>query len=179
MIEIPFSDFMGKLQLNRTSVKFSQSDPYGHMSSGQYVNLAFDHRIEVLRDQVGADPMTLLKTQKLAYFARDIRLTFLAPAATGDSLEVASWLSELTERDLENRIIVVGEKDRFARALITMRFVFVDTATNRPAAVPKTLPSTAERNLVVELDPIAPYLETVKNLPRDWKDSPVAAPPAK
>jgi acyl-CoA thioesterase FadM len=117
--------------------------------------------------------------QKLAYFARDVRLTFLVPAATGDSLEVASWLYELTERDLEIRMLVVGEKDRLARALIAMRFIFVDTSTNRPTAVPKTLPSTSERNLVVELGPIGPYLETVKNLPRDWKDSPVAAPPAK
>ena len=177
MIDLPFADFVGKLQLSHTRVKFSQADAYGHMSSGHYVNLAFDHRIEAMKDQVQFDPLSLMKTHKLAFFARDVRLTFVAPAATGDALEIASWLRAFSERDHEIRVVVVGEQDRIARALITLQFIFVDVQTGKPAPTVASFPSSADRNLVLELPAVGPYLDTVKNLPRGWKEEAAAAPP--
>ncbi len=176
MIDLPFADFVGRVNLSHTRVRFSQADSYGHMSSGNYVNLALDHRIEAMDDQVQFNPLSLLKTHKVAFFARDVRLVFLAPSATGDTLEIASWLHTFSERDHEIRVAVAGEKDRIARALITLRFIFVDVQTGKPVPTLASFPSRADRNLALELPPVGPYLETVKNLPRDWKDEAAAIP---
>jgi acyl-CoA thioesterase FadM len=176
MFDIPFADFVGRLHISHERAKFSQADPYGHMSSGHYVNLAFDHRIEAVKDQIQFDVLHLLKAHKLAFFLRDIRLVFVSPSAIGDNLEIASWVRTFSERDLEIRVLVSGKDDRLARALITIQFIFVNVQTGKPVPVPESLPSHADRNLIVELPPVAPYLETLKNLPRDWKEAATATP---
>lgn len=176
MFEIPFADFVGRLQTSHTRVKFSHTDPYGHMGAGHYVNLAFDHRIEALNDQLQFDPLSLMKTHKMAFFARDVKLGFVAPSASGDALEVTSWLRAFTEMDHDIRVVIAGQHDRIARCVVTIRFIFVDVQTKKPVPVPASLPSRADRNLILELPPVGPYLDTVKGVPRDWKAEAMATP---
>jgi hypothetical protein len=105
-----------------------------------------------------------------------MRLTFVAPSATGDALEIASWLRTFSERDHEIRTVVVGEKDRIARALVTLQFIFVDVQTGKPVPTVASFPSSGDRNLTLELPAVGPYLESVKALPRGWKEE--AVPPS-
>ncbi len=174
--DIPFADFVGRIHITHDTVRFSQADPYNHLASAQYLNLVFDHRIEGIRDQIKFDVLYLLKARKLAFFLRETRMLFLAPAAVGDALEITTWVRAFSERDCEVRALVIGRKDRVARAAVTMSFIFVNVETNRPVPVPASLPSHATENLILTMPEVAPYLDGVKNLPSDWKAQATASP---
>lgn len=176
MFDIPMADFVGRLHLTEERVKFSQADAYGHLSSANYINLVFDHRTQAVKDQIGFDLHHWIKTQKLAFFLKDIHVQYLAPLAVGDTIEVTTWVRGYTERDVDIRSMVVGKQDRYARALVAIQFAVVNVETGRPVGTPETLPSQADRNLIVELPPVAPYLDTVKRLPPEWKAASVAEP---
>lgn len=178
MFDIPFADFVGRLHVTHDRVRFSQADPYNHLGSAHYLNLAFDHRIDGVRDQVQFDVLHLLKAHKLAFFLRETRITFFAPSAVGDRLEISTWVRAYSERDCEVRAMIIGQDDRVARAGVVLQFIFVNVETNRPVPVPASLPSHADTNLIIALPEVAPYLDAVKRLPSDWKAQATASPRA-
>ena len=44
MVDIPMTDFMGRVLVTQERVKFHQADPYGHLNAGQYVSLVIDRK---------------------------------------------------------------------------------------------------------------------------------------
>ena len=168
MVELPMADFIGRVLVTRERVKFHQADPYGHLNAGQYVSLVMGHRVEALQDQLRCDVAHWVQKLKVGYFLRDISVEFLVPAMVGDFLEVASWGFQLEPDGFRARFAIVGEKDRAARALGTMRFVTVNVDTGRKAPPPASLPSDADENLLLTRPTAAEYLRSVKNVPSDW-----------
>lgn len=168
MVDIPMTDFMGRVLVTRERVKFHQADPYGHLNAGQYVSLVMGHRVEALQDQVHCNVATWVQVLKVGFFLREISVEFVGPAFVGDFLEVASWGFAQEADGFRARFVIVGERDRSARALGTMRFVTVNPDTGRKVPLPATLPSEAETNPLLARPTAMEYLRTVKNVPADW-----------
>ncbi len=168
MVELPMTDFIGRVLVTRERVKFHQADPYGHLNAGQYVSMVMGHRVEALHDQLRCSVAHWAQALKVGYVLRDIAVEYRVPALVGDFLEVASWGTQLEPDGFRARFLIVGEKDRAARALGTMRFMTVHAETGRKIAPPATLPSDADENLLLTRPTAADYLRTVKNAPADW-----------
>jgi acyl-CoA thioesterase FadM len=162
------ADFMGRVLVTHERVKFHQADPYGHLNAGQFVSLVMGHRVEALQDQLHCNVATWVQVLKVGFFLREIHVEFVAPAFVGDFLEVASWGFALESDGFRARFVVVGERDRAARTLGTMRFVTVNPDTGRKVPVPATVPSDADANLLLTRPTEKEYLSTVKNVPADW-----------
>ena len=168
MIQLPMTDFIGRVLVSRERVKFHQADPYGHLNAGQYVSMLMGHRVEALHDQLHCSATDWVQALKIGFFLREIGVTYLAPAFVGDFLEVASWGILLQPDGFRARFAIIGEQDRVARAIGTMRFVTVNTETGRKTPPPPTLPSEADVNLLHTRPTAAEYLQNVKNVPADW-----------
>jgi len=168
MFQLPMADFIGRVLVSRERVKFHQADPYGHLNAGQYVSLLMGHRVEALQDQLQCSTTGWVKTLEIGFFLREIGVTFLAPAFVGDYLEVASWGFLLEPDGFRARFVIIGEQDRVARAIGSMRFMTVNTGTGRRTPPPATLPSEADVNLLHTRPTAAEYLQTVRNVPSDW-----------
>lgn len=164
MSTISFTDLQGRVLVTRERVKFADADPYGHLSSGAYVNLIMSHRVEALQDHLGFSIVQSARSG-VAYPARHIDISFLRPAFVGDELEVGSWLESLGTSSLEVRAIVVGGADRKARAVARIRFVTVDATSGRSVSVPADLDVTHESNPTTALPLLADYLGKVTGLP--------------
>ncbi len=174
MVQLPMADFVGRVLVTRERVKFHQADPYGHLNAGQYVSLVMGHRVEALQDQLHCSMADWAQALKVGFFLREISVTFLAPAFVGDFLEVASWGVTLEPDGFRARFAIIGEKDRAARAIGTMRFVTVSTETGRKVPPPATLPSHADVNLLHSRPTPDEYLQRVKNIPVEWSRGAVA-----
>jgi acyl-CoA thioesterase FadM len=172
MVELPMTDFIGRVLVTRERVKFHQADPYGHLNAGQYVSMLMGHRVEALHDQLRCSVTSWAQTLKVGYVLRDLAVEFRLPALVGDFLEVASWGYLLEPDGFRARFVIIGEKDRAARALGTMRFMTVHAETGRRIPAPATLPSEAGENLLLTRPTAAEYLKSVKNVPADWSPGP-------
>ena len=166
MIDLPFADFHHRVLTTRERVKFADSDPYGHLASGRYVDMIMSHRVEALEDLLG---FSIMKSagSGVAFPARNIEVSYLRPAFVGETLEVGSWLEELGTSSFEVRAIVSGGPERKVRALARVHFVTVD-ARGKPVPVPETLPSSATSNGLSRLPSLAEYVAAIAGLPEGW-----------
>lgn len=169
MIELPMQDFMERVLVTKERVKFHQADPYGHLNSGEYVSLVMDHRVEALQDQLRCSVAKWAEATKVGYVLREIAVDYLAPAFVGDFLEVGSWGYQLEPEGFRARFVILGERDRAARATGQMRFVTVSMTSGRKVALPASVPSDADENLLLGRPTAAEYLNTVRNTPEDWR----------
>lgn len=170
MFEIPFSDFVRRALKTQERITFSQIDAYGHLATAQYVNVFFDHRIQVVEDRLGVDLAEMLAVRKIAFFLKDIRYQFGIPSKMGDAIEVASWVERYSDRDMDLRCIIVGQADRLVRASTTATFVCVNLETGKRTQTPPTWTSNSDRNLALEQPTSVEYLATVRNPPAEWTD---------
>jgi acyl-CoA thioesterase FadM len=168
VIELRMSDFMGRVLVTRERVKFHQVDPYGHLNAGQYVSLVMGHRVEALQDQLRCSVTHWVEVLKVGFYLREISVQFVAPAFSGDFLEVASWGIDLEAYGFGARFVILGEGDRAARAAGTMRFAAVNAETGRKIPLPETLPSQAEENLLLTRPTAREFLQTVRSVPPEW-----------
>jgi YbgC/YbaW family acyl-CoA thioester hydrolase len=164
MIELPFQDLVDRVFVSRERVRFSDADPYGHLSSGAYVDLVLGHRVQVLGDTAGLDFLRMA-SRGIGFPVRSISVTYRRPSFVGDRLEVGSWLETLETDRFLVRIVVAGEEDRKVRASAEVSFAVVDMASGRPVPTPAALESSLERNSVVELPRSADFLGTLNGTP--------------
>ena len=170
MIDLPFSDFRHRVLVSRERVKFADSDPYGHLASGRYVDMIMSHRVEALEDLLG---FSIMKSagSGVAFPARNIEVSYLRAAFVGETLEVGSWLEELGTSSFEVRAIVSGAIDRKARAVARVHFVTIDSRSGKPVPVPVSLPSSASSNALPQLPTLTTYASAIAGLPDGWTNA--------
>jgi acyl-CoA thioester hydrolase len=79
-------------------VKFSELDPYNHVSTGRYATFFVDHRMEGLRDNVGWDLKTLT-TLPFMVWVRRIEIDFVRPAQGDQEITITSFVREFRGPD--------------------------------------------------------------------------------
>jgi acyl-CoA thioester hydrolase len=110
-------------------VKFSELDPYNHVSTGRYATYFVDHRMEGLRDSVGWDLKTLA-TLPFMVWVRRIEIDFLRPAQGDQEITITSFVREFQGPDaLIECTMVASDGKVVSRCLMTV--AHVDKQTNR------------------------------------------------
>ena len=74
-------------------IKFSELDPYNHVSAGNYATYFVDHRMEGLGDHVGWDAK-VLDSLPFMVWVRSLELDFLRPARGAEDVTITSFVNE-------------------------------------------------------------------------------------
>ena len=110
-------------------IKFSELDPYNHVSTGRYATYYTDHRMEGLRERIGWDLETL-GTLPFMVWVRRMEIDFLRPARGDQEITITSFVREFRGPDaLIECTMMDSTGTRLSRCLMTV--AHVDKATSR------------------------------------------------
>ena len=113
----------------RHRIRFSDLDPYNHVSTAKYATYFVDHRMEGLRDNIGWD-MKALAALPFMVWVRRLEIDFIRPARADQEITIRSFVREFRGPDalIECTMVDAGGKD-LSRCQMTV--ACVDKDTNR------------------------------------------------
>jgi acyl-CoA thioester hydrolase len=118
-------------------IKFSELDPYNHVSTGNYATYYVDHRMQGLRDYVGWD-LTTLGTLPFMVWVRRMEIDFVRPARGDQEVTITSFVREFRGSDALIECTMVDDAGKnVSRCLMTV--AHVDKKTNRATVWPPDL----------------------------------------
>ncbi|MBO3747636.1 acyl-CoA thioesterase [Streptosporangiaceae bacterium NEAU-GS5] len=121
----------------RHRIKFSDLDPYNHMSTGRYAAYFTDHRMQSLGDNVGWNLKTL-ETLPFMVWVRRMEIDFIRPVLGDQQITITSYVSEFRGPDgLVECAMIDAAGKKAARCLMVV--AYVDKATNRGADWPSDI----------------------------------------
>jgi acyl-CoA thioester hydrolase len=110
-------------------IRFSELDPYNHVSTGRYATYFVDHRMQGLRDHIGWDLKTLATLPFMAWVRR-IEIDFLRPARGDQEIVITSFVREFQGPDALIECTMADSGGAIvSRCLMTV--AHVDKQTNR------------------------------------------------
>jgi acyl-CoA thioester hydrolase len=110
-------------------IRFSDLDPYGHMSTGRYAIYYTDHRMEGLREHAGWDLKTL-ETLPFMAWVRRIEIDYLRPVRGDQDVVITSFVREFRGPDALIECAMTDAAGKTAsRCLMTV--AHVDRQTSR------------------------------------------------
>lgn len=110
-------------------IRFSDLDPYDHVSTANYATYFVDHRMQGLRDYIGWDLATL-ETLPFMAWVRRLEIDFVRPAGSDQEITITSFVREFRGTDalIECAMLDAAGKP-LARCLMTV--AHVDKASRR------------------------------------------------
>ena len=118
-------------------IKFSELDPYNHVSTGNYATYFTDHRMEGLRDNVGWDLKTLERLPFMTWVRR-LEIDFLRPARGDQEITITSFVREFRGPDALIECTMVDSAGTNVSGCL-MIVAHVDKQTNRATDWPPEL----------------------------------------
>jgi acyl-CoA thioester hydrolase len=79
-------------------IKFSDLDPYNHMTTGKYAIYYIDHRMEGLREHIGWDLKRLVDLPFMMWVRR-LEIDFIKPARGDQEITMTSFVREFQGAD--------------------------------------------------------------------------------
>ena len=118
-------------------IRFSELDPYDHVSTGKYATYYVDHRMEGLRDYAGWDLKTLA-TLPFMVWVRRMEIDLLRPARGDQEITITSYVREFRGPDaiIECAMVDAAGAD-VSRCVMTV--AHVDKQTRRATDWPPDL----------------------------------------
>ena len=112
----------------RHRIRFSDLDPYNHVSTAKYATYFVDHRMEGLRDNIGWDMKTLAALPFMVWVRR-LEIDFIRPARADQEITISSFVREFRGPDalIECTMVDAGGKD-LSRCQMTVACVDKDTS---------------------------------------------------
>jgi len=115
-------------------IRFSELDPYDHLSTGNYATYFTDHRMQGLRDFIGWDLGTLA-TLPFMVWVRRLEIDFVRPTRGDQEVTITSFVRQF---DGPDALIECSMRDaagkEVSRCLMTV--AHVDKETKRATAWP-------------------------------------------
>jgi acyl-CoA thioester hydrolase len=107
-------------------IKFSDLDPYEHMSTARYAAYYVDHRMEGVHDVLGWNARTL----PFLVFVRRLEIDYVRPVGADQEITITSFVREFRGPDavIECKMVNADGKE-MSRCLMIV--ACVDRATNR------------------------------------------------
>ena len=118
-------------------IRFSDLDPYNHVSTGNYATYFVDHRMEGLRDNVGWSLEALAKLPFMVWVRR-VEIDFVRPARGDQEITITSFVREFRGPDaLVECAMLDADGKTVSRCLMTV--AHVDKASSRATDWPQDL----------------------------------------
>ena len=115
-------------------VRFSELDPYHHVSTGNYAIYFTDHRMQGLSENLGWDLQTLGKLPFMVWVRR-LELDFLRPAQGEQQIHISSFVREFRGSDAFIECTMRDSADKvLSRCLMVV--AHVDKASGRASDWP-------------------------------------------
>jgi acyl-CoA thioester hydrolase len=130
---------MPKAVVYRTThrIKFSDLDPYNHVSTGKYATYFADHRMEGLRDHAGWDLKTLQELPFMVWVRR-MEIDYLRPARGDQEITITSFVRDFRGADALIECTMADSAGKaVSRCLMTV--AHVDKETSRATDWPPSL----------------------------------------
>jgi acyl-CoA thioester hydrolase len=118
-------------------IRFSDLDPYNHMTTGKYATYYVDHRMQGLRDRIGWD-LKAMAALPFMTWVRRMEIDFIRPARGDQQVTITSFVREFHGPDAVIECAMVDEAGKnLSRCLMTVAHVDRDTnrATDWPPEV--------------------------------------------
>ena len=110
-------------------IRFSDLDPYSHMSTAKYATYYVDHRMQGVRDNIGWDMQTIA-TLPFMVWVRRLEIDFIRPVRGDQEVTITSSVREFRGSDAFVECAMVDPADReLSRCLMTV--AYVDREQNR------------------------------------------------
>lgn len=154
MPEIPYRALIGRMVRSELQVGFTHCDPYGHMNTAAYLDVAIHHRMTEVIQLIGLDVMRLRAERGIVFLIRKVELEFLEPAVPGEWLRLDSWVDSIQASHM--KVVVRIAKRDSGRTCCTVTFTSA-TFNERKGVlikIPETYPGL--RVLDLESMPWAP-----------------------
>lgn len=168
MHKIPFNDFLNRVLTSMERVQFSHVDPYGHLNTSRYIEFFLNHRIHAAEEQLQCFTMDIVKELSVGFVVQEMSTRFLSPCFQGETLELASWVSEKLPSGFTLSVLMSSKKNHKAKACGRIQFVSIDLRTGKPVNLPEALPSRSESDLISDRPASLTYLEQIVGLPEDF-----------
>jgi len=115
-------------------IRFSDLDPYNHVSTAKYATYYVDHRMQGLRDHLGWDSTTL-GTLPFMVWVRRMEIDFVRPVSSDQEITITSFALEFSGPNALIECTMVDSVGKtVSRCLMTV--AYVDKATQRAADWP-------------------------------------------
>jgi acyl-CoA thioester hydrolase len=116
-------------------IKFSELDPYNHVSTGRYATYFVDHRMQGLRDFIGWDAAALAEAPFMIWVRR-LEIDFVRPVQADQEITITSFVREFHGPDAVIECTMTDADGKIAsRCLMTV--AHVDKATHRASDWPR------------------------------------------
>jgi acyl-CoA thioester hydrolase len=118
-------------------IRFSDLDPYNHMTTGKYATYYVDHRMQGLRERIGWDLKTLASLPFMTWVRR-MEIDFIKPARGDQEITITSFVREFRGPDAIIECSMVDDAGKsLSRCLMTVAHVDRDSnrATDWPPEV--------------------------------------------
>jgi acyl-CoA thioester hydrolase len=110
-------------------IRFSDLDPFNHMTTGKYATYYVDHRMQGLRDRIGWDLATLA-TLPFMTWVRRMEIDFIRPARGDQQVTITSFVREFRGPDAVIECTMADAAGKtLSRCLMTV--AHVDRTSNR------------------------------------------------
>jgi acyl-CoA thioester hydrolase len=118
-------------------IRFSELDPYDHVSTGTYATYYVDHRMEGLRSYAGWDLKTLA-TLPFMVWVRRMEIDFLRPARGDQEITITSFVREFRGPDALVECSMIDSVSNILSGCL-MTVAHVDKETKRATDWPPDL----------------------------------------
>jgi len=110
-------------------IRFSDLDPYNHMTTGKYTTYYVDHRMQGLRDRIGWDLKTIAALPFMVWVRR-MEIDFIRPVRGDQEFTITSFVRQFQGADAIIECAMVDEAGKtLSRCLMTV--AHVDRDSNR------------------------------------------------
>jgi len=110
-------------------IRFSDLDPYNHMTTAKYGTYYVDHRMQGLRERIGWDLKTLATLPFMTWIRR-MEIDFIKPVRGDQEITITSFVREFRGPDAVIECTMVDDAGRdLSRCLMTV--AHVDRNSNR------------------------------------------------
>ncbi|HEX9792555.1 MAG TPA: thioesterase family protein [Planctomycetota bacterium] len=147
MNEVSVCAAVGRVVRTTWQVPFSRCDAFGHLAAPAYLELAIDHRMEAVLEQLGFDTVAHARDSGTAFVLRQARLDFRRPAALGEVLVVESWIDALRGERMQVEVRIRPLQGGSDHARLSLESTTMDLRSGRPIPLPERLPRAREIDL--------------------------------
>lgn len=148
--ELPMEALVGRMIRTDHRVSFTDCDPYGHMASARYLELAVNHRMSAVTHQLGYDTLHTAKHGRFAFINKEVHLDFKRSAQFDDRLVVESWIEKVKGFRMTVKVRISDAESGKICCLVTILSVGLDPVDEIPVPIPRSfrpLPGVDPRSL--------------------------------
>lgn len=126
--------------VTKLRVRHYEMDALGHVNNAVYQSYLEQAAIEH-SEHLG---LTLDVYRQLGgvFVMRRLEIEYLRPAVAGDTLDISTWLHELRAASAIRRYEIRKQQSESLLVTAEAMWVWVETATMRPKAIPKLIQAT-------------------------------------